>query len=389
MDRAKSCQLGEVRFMIVARIVTSVLSRVSPSLGWLTPLVWLLAIAPAMAMELRVGIEKGLREVKVGSSTAATVKDGSGQILGQLQGMQAFLAVANGNQIALSQWEAGQLWIEPTDGGVVYIGDRWYRGRTHLVISEGGVTAVNHVDMDEYLYSVVGAEMSPSWHAEALKAQAVAARSYALYQKAKRGNSVYDVGDDTYWQVYVGMEKEDANTIAAVTATSNQVLAYNGSPIEAVFHSSSGGHTEDVENIWQDPRPYLRGVPDYDRNSPNYQWTETFSQNQLSSLFSGVGNVLNLQPAQTTPFGRAITLNVVGDGGTRSIDGDSVRSVLNLPSTLFSVTANGGSFVVSGRGFGHGVGMSQWGALALAESGYSYSQILGHYYQNTTLSQLQ
>jgi stage II sporulation protein D len=389
MDRAKSCQLGEVRFMIVARIVTSVLSRVSPSLGWLTPLVWLLAIAPAMAMELRVGIEKGLSEVKVGSSTAATVKDGSGQILGQLQGMQAFLAVANGNQIALSQWETGQLWIEPTDGGSVYIGDRWYRGRTRLVISEGGVTAVNHVDMDEYLYSVVGAEMSPSWHAEALKAQAVAARSYALYQKTKRGNSVYDVGDDTYWQVYVGMEKEDPNTIAAVTATSGQVLAYNGSPIEAVFHSSSGGHTEDVEYIWQDPRPYLRGVPDYDRNSPNYQWTETFSQNQLSNVFSGVGNVLNLQPAQTTPYGRAITLNVVGDGGTRSIEGDTVRNALNLPSTLFSVTANNGSFVVSGRGFGHGVGMSQWGALALAESGYSYSQILGHYYQNTTLSQLQ
>jgi stage II sporulation protein D len=375
--------------MIFARIVTSVISRVSPSLGWLTPLVWLLAIAPAMAMELRVGIEKGLGEVKVGSSTAATVKDGSGQVLGQLQGMQAFLAVANGNKIALSQWETGQLWIEPTDGGSVYIGDRWYRGRTRLVISEGGVTAVNHVDMDEYLYSVVGAEMSPSWHAEALKAQAVAARSYALYQKAKRGNSVYDVGDDTYWQVYVGMEKEDPNTIAAVTATSGQVLAYNGSPIEAVFHSSSGGHTEDVENIWQESRPYLRGVPDYDTNSPNYQWTETFSQGELNSLVSGVGNIFDLQPAQTTPHGRAITLTVLGDGGTRSIEGDTVRSALNLPSTLFSITANGGSFVVSGRGFGHGVGMSQWGALALAESGYSYSQILGHYYQNTTLSQLQ
>lgn len=375
--------------MLFARIVTSVLSRVSPSLGWLTPWVWLLAIAPAMAMDLRVGIERGLGEVKVGSSTTATVKDGSGKALGQLQGMQAFVAVANGDRIALSQWQAGQLWIEPSDGGSVYIGDRWYRGRTHLVISEGGVTAVNHVELDEYLYSVVGAEMSPTWHAEALKAQAVAARSYALYQKAKRGNSVYDVGDDTYWQVYVGMEKEDLNTIAAVLATSGQVLAYNGSPIEAVFHSSSGGHTENVEQIWQESRPYLRGVPDYDRNSPLYQWTETFSQNELSRLISGVGNVINLQPTQTTPYGRAITLSAIGDSGTRAIDGDTIRSALNLPSTLFSVTANGGSFVVSGRGFGHGIGMSQWGALALAESGYSYSQILGHYYQNTTLSQLQ
>ncbi|MGB6166262.1 MAG: SpoIID/LytB domain-containing protein, partial [Geitlerinemataceae cyanobacterium] len=159
--------------MLFVRIITSVISRLSPSLRWLTPLVWCLAIAPAMAMELRVGIEQGLGEVSVGSSTTATVKDGSGQVLGQLQGMQAFLAVANGNQIALSQWETAQLWIEPTDGGSVYIGDRWYRGRTRLVISDGGVTVVNHVDMDEYLYSVVGAEMSPNWHLEALKAQAV------------------------------------------------------------------------------------------------------------------------------------------------------------------------------------------------------------------------
>lgn len=375
--------------MFFIRMVTALVPRLSPSLGWLTPLVWLLALSPAIATELRVAIDKGLAEVNVGSSTTATVKDGSGQVLGQLQGMQAFVAVATGNNIALSQWETGQLWIEPTDGGYVYIGDRWYRGRTHLVISEGGVTAVNHVEMDEYLYSVVGAEMSPNWHPEALKAQAVAARSYALYQKAKRGNAVYDVGDDTYWQVYVGMDKEDPNTIAAVSATSGQVLAHDGNPIEAVFHASSGGHTEDVENIWQDPRPYLRGVPDYDRNAPLFQWTETFSQSQLSGLLSGVGTVFDLQPTQTTPHGRAITVSLVGDGGTRSIDGDTVRSALNLPSTLFSVTPSGGSFSISGRGFGHGVGMSQWGALALAEGGYSYPQILGHYYQNTTLSQMQ
>jgi stage II sporulation protein D len=350
---------------------------------------WLFAIAPASALDLRVAIETGVGEVSVGSSTPANIRDGSGRVLGQIEGMQAFLAVLSGSQVAVSQWQAGQLWIEPTEGGFVYIGNRWYRGKTKLAIADGGIAAVNSVDLEAYLYSVVGAEMSPSWPTEALKAQAVAARSYVIYQRNKRGNSVYDVGDDTYWQVYNGMEKEAESTIAAVSATQNQVLSYGNEAIEAVFHSSSGGHTEDVENIWQEARPYLRGVPDYDRDAPVYQWTETFSQGELSTLIDGVGTVLSMTPTRTTPHGRIIVMSVAGDAGTRSIDGEDLRSALNLRSTLFVVSGSGSTFTVSGRGFGHGIGMSQWGAYALAEQGYNYRQILAHYYQNTTLSRLQ
>ncbi|MBE9041283.1 SpoIID/LytB domain-containing protein [Oscillatoriales cyanobacterium LEGE 11467] len=372
---------------IIASVVSSIESSIarSTSVGGLSLFLWLLALSPAAALEMRVAIEDGTSEVKVGSSTPATVKDGSGRVLGQLDGMNAFLAVSGNNQIALSTWQAGQMWIEPGQGGFVYIGDRWYRGRTKLVLADGGLTAVNYVDLEEYLYSVVGAEMSPSWPSEALKAQAVAARSYALYQRKHRGTDTYDVGDDTFWQVYVGTDKEDPNTIAAVNATRGEILTYDAQVIEAVFHASSGGHTEDVEQIWQEPKPYLRGVPDYDGDAPVYQWNETFSSGELSNRISGVGTVDEMLPDLTTPHGRVISMTVIGSGGTRSIEGEDVRRALNLRSTLFTVTPQGDSFNISGRGFGHGVGLSQWGAKGMAAQGYNYRQILGHYYPNTSL----
>ncbi|MDY6938327.1 MAG: SpoIID/LytB domain-containing protein [Cyanobacteriota bacterium] len=381
--------------MKFTQIIAAASERLKPSIarstaaGGLLFFSWLLTPTAVAAVELRVAIEADASEVSVGSSTPATVTDGSGRVLGQLDGMNAFLAVSSNDRIALSQWQANQIWIEPTEGGFVYIGDRWYRGRTRLVLADNKLTAVNHVNLEDYLYSVLGAEMSPSWAGEALKAQAVAARSYALYQRKHHRTDTYDVGDDTFWQVYVGTEKEDPNTIAAVEATRGEILSHDGQVIEAVFHASSGGHTEDVEQVWQEPKPYLRGVPDYDRNAPVYQWNETFSIGELSNRISGVGTIARMLLEETTPHGRIISMMAVGDGGTRTIDGEDVRRALNLRSTLFTVAENGDSFSISGRGFGHGVGLSQWGAKAMAEQGYNYRQILGHYYTNTNLLALE
>lgn len=368
---------------------------------WLVALLWLMMVAPARAaLMLRVAIEEGVEQVKVGSSTSAVVRDAStGQTLGQIEGMQAFYAQSSGSGVGLKEWQANQITIEPTAGGYVYIGDRWYRGRLVLVPSAGGLTAVNAVDLEQYLYSVLGAEMSPSWPLEALKAQAVAARTYALYQRQNRGNSVYDVGDDTYWQVYLGLEKEATSTHTAVQATAGQVLVHNGQLIEAVFHSSSGGHTENVEDVWSDPRPYLRGVRDYDAGAPVYQWVETFSSDRISSRISGVGTVMSMKAESTTPQGRIVTMRVVGDAGERVLDGEDLRQALNLRSTHFRVIPQYSSanskrnassvpvaFQIEGRGFGHGIGLSQWGAHNLAMQGVNYQQILSHYYQNSNLA---
>lgn len=371
--------------------------------GWLSGLLWLALMAPAMAaVEMRVAIQNGASQVTVGSSTRAIVRDSSGRDLGEIAAMNAFVAVPTGGMVQLDRWQGKQIWVEPTAGGYVFIGDRWYRGRTQVVASGKGLTAVNYVDLEQYLYSVLGGEMYPTWPLEALKAQAVVARSYVLYQREHSANNLYDVGNTTSWQVYKGIADETSSTQAAVNATAGQVLINQGKIIEAVFHSSSGGHTENVEHVWTRPLPYLKGVPDFDQGTPEYEWVKTFSRSELSARITGVGNIISMQPERTTPRGRVMTMQVVGDAGTRTISGDTLRNALDLKSTKFKVlptyepTAAKGkadlvplSFQVQGNGFGHGLGMSQWGAYNLARQGYDYRQIVLHYYKNTALAKVQ
>ncbi len=356
-----------------------------------TVVVWLLMVAPAQAaVLLRIAVEEDISQVKIGSSTQAVVRDSNGQVLGNLSSQGGFVAEAKSGKVVLDKWQSHQLWIEPTNGGYVWIGDGWYRGTAVLIPHEKGITAVNYVDMEQYLYSVLGAEMDGGWPQEALKAQAVAARSYALY-KRERSNGVYDLGDDQLWQVYQGVATESSGTQTAVSATQGQVLTHNGQVILAAFHSSSGGHTENSEDVWHNPLPYLRGVPDYDQKSPVFEWTKTFSQVDLSQRISGVGTIQSMIPERTSAYGSIISMKVTGDAGSRVMDGEEIAGVLGLRSTRFRVNRPNGSgnFVITGRGFGHGVGLSQWGAYHLANQGYNYHQILLYYYRDSTLAKIE
>ncbi len=358
---------------------------------WLSFLLWIVLVGESAqaATELRVAIKESVSKVQLGSSTKAVVRNSAGTEVGSLEAMNAFSAQGASGNVALAQWRSPSFWIEPTNNGYVWIGDRWYRGRTQVISTGQGLTAVNHVNLEHYLYSVLGSEMSANWPIEALKAQAVAARSYALYKRATASNSVFDMGDTTTWQVYKGLATEASTTQQAVTATAGQVMAYNGQAILAVFHSSSGGHTENVEDIWKDNLPYLRGVPDYDAGAPVYEWTKSFSNHQLSSLISGVGKISSMTAERTTPQGRVVTMLVKGDHGSRHLSGNELRSALGLKSTLFVVNPSGDSFQITGRGFGHGLGLSQWGAYNLANKGINYQQILSHYYQSATLADIE
>jgi stage II sporulation protein D len=367
---------------------------------WMSLLIWFVAIAPARAeLELRVAIEQDTNQIKIGSSTTAVVKDASGQVLEQIPAMKAINAESQSGSIVVNQWQTGQLWVEPSDGGYVFIGDKWYRGRVLVVPTSAGLTAVNYVDLEQYLYSVVGGEMPTNWHIEALKAQAVAARSYVLYRRQTSANSVFDVGDTQAWQVYNGIEEETDSTRTAVEGTRGQVLTYDGRIIEAVFHSSSGGYTENVEDVWSSPLPYLRAVQDYDQNAPVYQWSANFTADAMRRRITGIGNIVSFQPLEITQHGRIVRMQVVGTAGSRVLSGNELRNALDLRSTLFSIIPQMGNvasagnavseptgFQVVGRGFGHGLGMSQWGAYALAQQGYNYQQIVTHYYTGAVLA---
>jgi stage II sporulation protein D len=356
---------------------------------WLSSLVWLLMILPSQAVQLKVAVQKEVDTLKIGSSTAAIVKDGAGKQLGELNPMSSLSAKLNGNNISISdRVEAGELVIEPENNGYVWIGDRWYRGTTRLVRQNNGITAINKVDLEQYLYSVVGAEAVSSWPIEALKAQAVAARSYALYKQKTGSNGIYDVDTTIGTQVYKGLDTEYTTTHQAVDSTLGQIMTYNNQVILAAFHSSSGGYTENVEDVWTSPLPYLRGVVDYDQKSPVFEWQQVIPVSKIQSLVAGVGKITGFQPAETTPRGRVVMMKVTGDHGSTTVSGNDLRKALDLRSTLFRVSTDGNNLHVQGRGFGHGLGLSQWGAYYLAKQGVNYHQILAHYYQTANLTRI-
>ncbi|MFB2647015.1 SpoIID/LytB domain-containing protein [Raphidiopsis sp. BLCC-F218] len=374
--------------------LNTLLNSLSPhhwSRNWWTAIIlWFAFITPAPAsVILRIAIEKEVEQIKVGASTTAVVRDGSGRNLGELTGSNSYAAQSIPGGVALDKWQSGLFWIEPTAKGYVYIGDRWFRGRTLIVPTGKGITAVNWVDLEEYLYSVVGGEMSSSWHEEALKAQAIAARTYALYKrKEQRNNPLYDLGDSPdSWQVYHGVSSESPRTYSAVDETAGQVLTYKNQIILSAFHACSGGHTENVEDVWGNPLPYLRAVQDFDQNVRDCNWNTTFSSEQISARVPGVGNVKEIMIESLSPFRSVKTLRIVGDQGSKVLKGEEVRTILKLRSTRFTVNKDvNGNFVLQGLGFGHGLGMSQWGAYILAKNGFNHLQILGYYYKGVALT---
>ncbi len=352
----------------------------------LTLLVWMALLSPAQAaVQLRVAVEKGVDKLKVGSSTNALVKDVSGRKLGDIAAMNAFYATPSEGGVAVDTMRSGAVWIEPLAGGYVYIGDFWYRGKALVIPSDKGLTAVNYVDLEQYLYSVLGSEMSGSWPLEALKAQAVAARTYAIYKRQSERNAFYDVSNTQSSQVYKGIAKEFSSTQAAVNATAGQVLTYNNQLILSVFHACSGGHTENVEDVWSEALPYLRGVQDFDQDVTQCQWVKSFSGEELNKRLSGVGKVVSITPT-LTPYGSLKSMKIVGTSGTRELKGEAVRNALGLKSTRFTITQEPTGLRFDGRGWGHGLGLSQWGAYKLAGRGINYKQILGHYYSGTRLT---
>jgi stage II sporulation protein D len=354
--------------------------------GWFSLLIWLMAMMPASAELVRVAIAQNIDRVNLSSSTPAIISDGNGQKIGEIQPMQSLLASASDDRIMVNNTQVTKLWVTPQQGGYVWIGDRWYRGSVQAIATNKRLLVVNHVDLEQYLYSVLGAEMSSTFPLEALKAQAVAARTYALYRRQSTSQKLFDLDNSQISQVYRGLSGEADTTQAAVNATLGQIMTYQGKPILAVFHSASGGHTENVEDIWSGRKPYLRGVPDYDLGSPGYEWSQAFTAAQLSQSLK-VKQIRTLAPDRVTSFGSVVSLKIVGDT-TKVLPGSQVRTALKLRSLRFTISSTPTGFLFTGRGYGHALGMSQWGAYYLAQQGMAYPQILAHYYRDVELSPL-
>ncbi len=240
--------------------------------------------------------------------------------------------------------------LEENETGVlaVKLGARSYRGRMEIGRYGGGttVTAVNVVPLEEYLYGVVPCEMPASWPEEALKAQAVCARSYALikagYHAATDTKRGYRIEDTEQSQVYGGVMFEKERSTAAVKATRGQTLCYGNRTVAGYYFAASGGHTEDSEDVWGFALPYLRGVPDiYETNPSKKPWSVTLSAEELAALLrsggKSVGTVRKVTQEITTASGRVSSLKVTGSLATMSLNTAALRNVLRLAATKFKV----------------------------------------------------
>lgn len=340
----------------------------------------------------------------------------------------------------------------------IEVNRRHYRGGITIqrTVNGSGLTVINTIGVEEYLYGVIAREISPDWPLEAVKAQAVAARTYLLANMNKHKQQGFDICATTDCQVYGGYDSEKERSRKAVDDTAGQAILYKGKLIPAYFHSSSGGYTEDSENVWGTYQPYLRGVVDFDQNSPHFKWEKEITPKQLETALRNAGyNIGSLEAiylSRLTPTpvstqdrgvsGRVKTLQFVGSNSSVAVSGAKLRTLLSLNSTLFDIdiivsvkkklefgiTDSAGDrekkhvelnlpprkeqglvtdsddirrisgradekLLITGYGWGHGVGLSQWGAKAMAEKVQPsdttyYKTILKHYYQGVDIEKV-
>jgi stage II sporulation protein D len=362
-------------------------------------------------------------------------------------GVEAVRVAASGEERPV-RLPLREIWVDPEperpDDSLFVLQRRSFRGRLLVRFDGSTLQAINHIGLESYLPSVVGSEMPATWPQEALRAQAVAARTYALRQR--RPGAPFDLRATVASQVYKGLVSETSATRAAVASTRSQVLMHGNGLIDAVFHASSGGSTENSGEIWSRQLPYLVSVPDFDEQSPVREWEKRFSPAELAGLFPETGGVRRIEPIETSTSGRLRRARVIGPSGQLVLSGADLRRRLKLRSTLVrfvfeepkpgrsagtlaavlpggvghrsgggsrtllaSAPASGGrdasggrsvrsvmerpdaaapslpALTVLGRGYGHGVGMSQWGAYAMALRGESYEEILRHFYRGVEL----
>jgi len=267
------------------------------------------------------------------------------------------------------------------------------RGRVEVRRVPGGLQVVNRAPLEHYVAGTLGRETYPGWEAETYKAQAVATRTYALHEAARHADGPFDVEGGTGGQVYGGVDAESSQAVAAAAATRGEYLAWRGQPILAVFHSASGGRTASAEEVWGQALPYLVSVPvEHEEDSPDTYWRASVSRTTLGRalvpLGVKVGPVRELRVVERSPSGRARSVQVRGRDGKKQIEARALRDSLGakvIRSTLFEIRATPDGFLIVGSGHGHGVGMSQWGAEAMAQRGAGYREILAAFYPGTEL----
>jgi len=393
---------------------------------------------------VRIALATSARQAKIGAAgswaiynrnTADLVARGTSDelVTVELRGRRLVAIRANGS--ATSGYSGPFIIRSRTPGSFLRYEGKRYRGEIIITPNDGGLLVVNRLGVESYLRGVVPIEIGKRKPGEeaAVEAQAVAARSYAYTHMADAGSRGFDMYGSVQDQDYGGVDAENPMSDAAVAATANMVLKYAGRVINAPYHSTCGGSTAAVSEVWwrQPDQPYLRPVSDkipgtesyYCDQSGRFRWTATFDGDQLKSALEkylgsvtsaseppvsanpaaprlSLGRITGLRIVGRTPSDRVAAVSIQTDRGNYNVRGNDVRFVLRTPtggllsSTYFTAEATPGAdgeiarLVLRGGGYGHGIGMCQFGAMGRARAGQDYKTILTTYYPGTTVGRI-
>jgi stage II sporulation protein D len=386
--------------------------------------------SPGTEPLVRVGIVVDTAEVTLGASTDYEIMDASGRRLARVRAGDPTIVRGSAGGDLLFQVGAAQtptsqtLSVRPAANGLITIGGRSYRGGVIVrSAAPGRVTVVNTVDMENYLLGVVPYEIGRVGPEllEAAKAQAVAARTYAVRYLGRREALGFDVFATVQDQVYGGFEGEHEPVSRAVRETAGEIITYAGEPIEAFYHSTCAGQTAAIEEVWPEaPRPYLVSVVDvnpatgeaFDVTSNRFRWTQRWTAEELRDIFNrtladslpagvrDVGELRNFEILERTASGRIARMRITTSAATVHVGRDRIRwifltqagNILNSSKFDVRLVMDGSGrvseVIAEGMGWGHGIGMCQVGAMGRARVGQDYRQILQTYYQGTEVRRL-
>ncbi len=277
--------------------------------------------------------------------------------------------------------------IEKVDGDLL-IDDIKYMGKIVIYKGKNGLYLVDEVPFEKYVEAVVSSEAGPDWNINALKAQAVITRTYAMNQKLKEDpGAVYDITSSVLHQLYRG-DSGTPTVERAVQETQGEILTYEGLPIMALYHSTSEGMTESADEVFGKNYPYLKPVVSTSALSPLKSWVRRIPLDEIS-LLTGVKGITDIRTVSLTCTGRVKELEMCSAGGNKVFETKDLRRIIGwkrLPSTDFTYKIEGGVCIFDGKGWGHGVGLCQWCAEEMAAGGKSYKDILNYYYPGATLT---
>ncbi len=363
---------------------------------------WLLAIGEVIASDhVRVAITQNENSIRLKVNGGYEVIEFSrrladGKVLYRGRNLNTTVtAYKGGILLGNIKSRSGRLFINPDEPDDILIDGRKFRGGIQFIKKDNArLSAVNYIELEDYIKGILYHEASHYWPIEVLKAQAITCRTYAVYQMRQNKAKDYDVTSDIYSQVYGGRASERSRTNEAVNETASRVLVYRGEVFPAYFHATCAGHTEDAAVLWDIDLSPLKGVACvFCKDSPHFSWHLVLDRGELRQRLVNAGRkmgmIKNIGILGKDASGRIVDLKITTTTSDLRISAKDFRNIIGpneIRSTNFAVDLAGEDFVFEGVGWGHGVGLCQWGGYFMAKQGRSAEEILKYYYPGAEIS---